>query len=62
MDLALPEGDYETVAGFILARLGQIPAVGERVVYAGWRLTVSKATDRVIREVTLTRLEPSRKA
>jgi len=58
VDLTLPEGDYETVAGFLLARLGHIPTVGERVVYGGWRLTVSKATDRVIQEVTLMHLEP----
>jgi putative hemolysin len=62
VDLALPEGDYETVAGFLLARLGHIPSVGERVVFSGWRLTVTKATDRVIQEITLTRLEPGRKS
>ena len=61
VDLTLPEGDYETVAGFMLARLGHIPGVGERVVFGGWRLMVSKATDRVIQEITLTRLEPGRK-
>ena len=59
--LALPEGDYETVAGFLLARLGHIPLVGERVVLAGWRFTVAKATDRAIQEVTIARLEPGRK-
>ncbi len=59
--VTLPEGDYETVAGFLLARLGHIPVVGERVVFNGWRLTVFKATDRAIQEVTLARLDPSRK-
>ncbi len=58
--LTLPEGDYETVAGFLLARLGHIPSVGERVVHGGWRLSVSKATDRAIQEVSLVRLEPGR--
>jgi putative hemolysin len=56
--LCLPEGDYETVAGFLLARLGHIPIVGERVVHNGWRLTVSKATDRAIQEITVMKLEP----
>ena len=58
--LKLPEGDFETLAGFILSRTGRIPVVGTRIVWQGWRLTVSKATDRVIQEVTITRLEPGR--
>jgi len=29
--VVLPEGPYETVAGYVLARLGRIPAVGETV-------------------------------
>jgi len=58
VELTLPEGDYETVAGFILAKLGHIPTVGERVVVQGWRLTVTKATDRAIQEITLMKLEP----
>lgn len=29
--VVLPEGPYETVAGYVLARLGRIPAVGESV-------------------------------
>lgn len=50
----LPEGDYETVAGFVLARLGHVPAVGERVLHAGWTLEVTKANERAILEITLT--------
>lgn len=29
--IALPDGDYETVAGFVIARLGRIPEVGDAV-------------------------------
>ncbi len=54
----MPEGDYETVAGFVLARLGHVPAVGERVLHEGWTITVSKANERAILEVTL--LAPER--
>jgi CBS domain containing-hemolysin-like protein len=49
----MPEGDYETVAGFILARLGHVPAVGEKVLCLGWTLEVTKANERAILEVTL---------
>ncbi|GAC1385073.1 MAG: hemolysin family protein [Herpetosiphon sp.] len=31
LHLAIPEGDYETVAGFILDRLGRLPLVNEQV-------------------------------
>jgi CBS domain containing-hemolysin-like protein len=43
--LRIPEGDYETLAGFLLERLGHIPEAGERVEHAGWLLTV-EAMDR----------------
>jgi CBS domain containing-hemolysin-like protein len=38
--LVLPEGDYETVAGFVLTRLGRIPEVGERCLLDGYELEV----------------------
>ena len=38
---ALPtEAGFETLAGFLLFRLGEIPRVGETVVYQGRRYTV----------------------
>jgi len=38
---AMPEGEYTTVAGFVLDRLGHIPVVGELVEHDGWRLEVA---------------------
>lgn len=43
--LEIPEGEYETLAGFMLDRLGHIPGTGEIVEFEGWRLRVS-AMDR----------------
>ena len=31
----LPEGDYETLAGFVLTRLGRIPSVADRFEWGG---------------------------
>ncbi|MEZ5142007.1 MAG: hemolysin family protein [Acidimicrobiales bacterium] len=38
--LALPEGDYETIAGFVLDRLGHLPEVGEAFHHDHWRFEV----------------------
>ena len=45
-EFELPEGDYETIAGFVLERLGRIPTVGESLTQDGWHIEVS-AADRV---------------
>jgi CBS domain containing-hemolysin-like protein len=37
----VPEGDYETLAGFVLDRLGHIPEVGEGFVHDGWEVDVA---------------------
>lgn len=47
----LEDGGYETVAGFIIARLGHIPVVGEDVRFDGGTLEVAAMTGRRITEV-----------
>jgi putative hemolysin len=44
----LPEGPYETAAGFVLQALGHLPSVGETVEIAGVRLTVTSLDGRRI--------------
>ena len=51
ISLILPEGDFETVAGYILTRIGRIPKIGEQVETDGFLLTVNKANERAIQEV-----------
>ena len=36
----LPDGDYQTLAGFVMARLGRIPAASDRLDWAGFRFEV----------------------
>jgi len=49
--VALPEGPYETVAGYVLAMLGQLPTVGDAVEVDGHRLTVTEMDARRIARV-----------
>jgi CBS domain containing-hemolysin-like protein len=51
----MPDGDYETLAGLVLSRLGHIPDVGEDVVVDGWRLTVMRRDRNRIAELRLAR-------
>jgi CBS domain containing-hemolysin-like protein len=53
----LPEGPYETLAGFILARLGHIPVEGETVREGGWTFTVVEVQKRRIEQVRVIRPE-----
>lgn len=55
MQLDLPEGDYETVAGFVLNLLGHIPKQGEQLRYKGLKLVVTKMRGVKIEEILLTK-------
>ncbi|MGO8883490.1 MAG: hemolysin family protein [Streptosporangiaceae bacterium] len=46
--IELPEGPYETVAGFLLAALGHLPGQGESAEIAGRKLTVTQLDGRRI--------------
>jgi putative hemolysin len=47
----LPEGPYETVAGFIVNELGHVPEEGESVAFDGHRLEVTELDGRRIARV-----------
>ncbi len=49
----LPDGPYETLAGFILAQLGHIPVEGEVVRYEGWEFTVTSVERHRIEQVRI---------
>ncbi len=52
----LPEGDYTTVAGLVLDRLGRIPDVGDAVTVDGWSIRVNAMRRHAIVELVLTPL------
>jgi putative hemolysin len=55
----LPEGPYETLAGFIMASLGHVPRVGEAVEADGHRLTVTELDGRRVSRVRVDPVEPA---
>src|SRR5919112_1942498 len=52
--IELPEGPYETVAGFLMARLGRLPQVGDWVDFDERRITVREIDGRRVGRVLVT--------
>jgi len=55
MELGLPEGDYETVAGFVLHLLGHIPKTNEKLRYKGMKLVITEMRGLKIEKILLTK-------
>ncbi|TDD43259.1 HlyC/CorC family transporter [Nonomuraea terrae] len=53
--IRLPDGPYETLAGFVMAMLGHVPVQGERVEFSGFELTVTELDGRRISRVRVKR-------
>jgi putative hemolysin len=54
----IPDGQYETVGGYVMDRLGRIPKRGDQIEATGFRLTVRRMDRRRVREVELTAVTP----
>ena len=52
--IELPEGPYETVAGYVLAALGHLPSQGDSVQVAGHTITVTELDGRRIARLRVT--------
>jgi putative hemolysin len=52
--ITLPEGPYETVAGFVVSQLGDVPAVGDEVIASAHRFEVAELDGRRIARVRVT--------
>ena len=51
--IRLPEGEYETLGGFLISLLQKIPETGEEAEYAGRRFVVAEADKRSIVKVRI---------
>jgi putative hemolysin len=52
--IALPDGPYETVAGFVIDQLGRLPHAGDRVEVSGHVLTVTAMNQLRIARIRVT--------
>jgi putative hemolysin len=52
--IRLPEGPYETAAGYVLAALGELPAAGDSVEIPGYTITVTGMDGRRIARLRVT--------
>jgi CBS domain containing-hemolysin-like protein len=62
LDWTLPTGDFETVAGLVLATLHRIPRTGEEFLVGGYAVTVLEADTRRVVAVKITPPRPSEAA
>jgi putative hemolysin len=55
MQLGLPEGEYETVAGFVLDLLGHIPKSGQKIKYKDLKVVITEMRGVKIEKILVTR-------
>lgn len=55
--IEIPEGEYDTLAGFILMQVGVMPTVGESIEHDGYILEVKRMDGLQIGRVGITKLE-----
>ena len=54
-ELDIEEGDYETIAGYIVSKLGRIPAQGETIEIGNYSILIARAASQKIELVKLTK-------
>ncbi len=59
LGVEIEDGDFETVGGYVLSRVGRVPAVGERFTFDGLEVEILEAERRRIHKVRIHRLAPA---
>jgi magnesium and cobalt transporter len=58
-DIAIPDGSWSTVGGYVFSRLGRLPRVGDRVSYPGGEMEVVAMDGRRVAAVRVIRTRDS---
>ncbi len=56
----LPEGDYDTLGGFLTNQVGRVPQVKEEIQWADLLFSITAADDRKVEKVEIRRLDQDR--
>jgi putative hemolysin len=57
LSLVFPDGGYETLGGFLIARCGRMPRTGDRVSFSGFSFLVAAADERKVARVDIEKTE-----
>jgi magnesium and cobalt transporter len=57
LNVDLPEGDFESVGGFIISLIGKVPEVNEKVIYDDLEIVIESATSRKIDRARIRKLD-----
>ena len=52
------EYDYNTVSGFVIEHFDQIPTIGDEFEFADYRIEVTEADQRQVKEIKVVKMEP----
>lgn len=55
LGVKLPEGEFESVGGFVIHLVGRIPKVDEKIPFEDLEITINSADERKIKKVLITR-------
>jgi CBS domain containing-hemolysin-like protein len=58
LGVAIEDGGFETVGGYVLTRVGSVPAVGERFIFDSLEVQILEAERRRIHKVRIRRMPP----
>jgi len=58
LGITLPEGEYDTVAGFVLEILGHIPNQGEQFEYRDLKIEITRMENLRVGAIKLTKVKP----
>jgi len=54
----LPEGDYDTLGGFLTNQVGRVPQVKEEILWEDLLFSITAADDRKVEQVEIRKLNP----
>jgi putative hemolysin len=58
LDIELPDGEYETIAGLLIDKIARIPSRGQKITIDNYRFEIIEVTNRKIKKVKFTKIAP----